>query len=143
MGTLGVLKKVAGTQQRLGIGVNVGGGVDATRRLKAVYGNPIHGPYCPRYRNYVKGVYASQARRPRLPAEDRLQGSGRQVALRPPRLEQPAAAEPGRAGTRRLARQPCSQRHDRTGGHCTRAGHPCMACTEKGYPDSFVPFVVR
>ena len=30
-----------------------------------------------------------------------------------------------------------------TGGHCTRAGHPCMACTEKGYPDSFVPFVVR
>ncbi len=31
-----------------------------TRRIKAVYGNPIHGPYCPRYRNYVKGVYASQ-----------------------------------------------------------------------------------
>jgi hypothetical protein len=29
------------------------------------------------------------------------------------------------------------------GGHCPRAGHPCMACTEKGYPDSFVPFVVR
>ncbi len=27
------------------------------------------------------------------------------------------------------------------GGHCTKAGHPCMACTEKGYPDSFVPFV--
>ncbi len=29
------------------------------------------------------------------------------------------------------------------GSHCTSAGHPCMACTEKGYPDSFVPFVVR
>ena len=27
------------------------------------------------------------------------------------------------------------------GSHCTRAGHPCMGCTEKGYPDMFVPFV--
>ena len=31
----------------------------------------------------------------------------------------------------------------KTGGHCTRAGHPCMACTEKGYPDAFVPFIAR
>jgi Ni,Fe-hydrogenase I small subunit len=29
------------------------------------------------------------------------------------------------------------------GGHCTRAGHPCMGCTEHGYPDAFVPFIVR
>ncbi|MEI8084283.1 MAG: hypothetical protein WCI74_20775, partial [Actinomycetes bacterium] len=26
---------------------------------------------------------------------------------------------------------------------CVSAGHPCMACTEKGYPDAFVPFVTR
>ena len=29
------------------------------------------------------------------------------------------------------------------GTFCVAAGHPCMGCTEKGYPDSFVPFVVR
>lgn len=28
-------------------------------------------------------------------------------------------------------------------GNCTRAGAPCMGCTEPGYPDSFVPFVKR
>ena len=29
------------------------------------------------------------------------------------------------------------------GGNCVAGGHPCMACTEKGYPDAFLPFVVR
>ncbi len=29
------------------------------------------------------------------------------------------------------------------GGNCVAGGHPCMACTEKGYPDAIVPFVVR
>lgn len=28
-------------------------------------------------------------------------------------------------------------------GNCTRAGAPCMGCTEPGYPDAFVPFVKR
>ena len=59
MGTLGVLKASLPIANNA-LGIGVGRGVDATRRIKAVYGNPIHGPYCPRYRNYVKGVYATK-----------------------------------------------------------------------------------
>ena len=29
------------------------------------------------------------------------------------------------------------------GGNCIMGGHPCMGCTEQGYPDQMVPFVVR
>jgi hydrogenase small subunit len=144
VGTLGVLKKVAANANNaLGIGVNVGGGVDATRRIKAVYGNPIHGPYCPRYRNYVKGVYATQPGDPgclqkigcKGPAAKSLcglHGWNNQQPQNPVGWDEGVShANPAPNGT------------TYTGGHCTRAGHPCMACTEKGYPDSFVPFVVR
>jgi hydrogenase small subunit len=144
VGTLGVLKKVAANANNaLGIGVNVGGGVDATRRIKAVYGNPIHGPYCPRYRNYVKGVYASQPGDPgclqkigcKGPAAKSLCGLHGWNNQQP---QNPASYDYGVSQA-----NPAPNGTTMTGGHCTRAGHPCMACTEKGYPDSFVPFVVR
>jgi Ni,Fe-hydrogenase I small subunit len=32
---------------------------------------------------------------------------------------------------------------EKIGSNCITAGHPCMGCTEKGYPDASAPFVVR
>jgi len=143
VGTLGVLVKVpTNANNGLGIGVNAGG-VDSTRRIKAVYGTPIHGPYCPRYRNYVKGVYASQPGDPgclqkigcKGPAAKSLCGIHGWNNQQP---QNPAAWDFGVSQA-----NPAPNGTTMTGGHCTRAGHPCMACTEKGYPDAFVPFIKR
>jgi Ni,Fe-hydrogenase I small subunit len=54
-GTRGILKSITPIPGiNLGIGINNGSlaanGVDNTRRIKAVYGTAVHGPYCPRYR---------------------------------------------------------------------------------------------
>ena len=113
VGTLGVLKKVAANANNaLGIGVNVGGGVDVNRRIKAVYGNPIHGPYCPRYRNYTKGVYATQPGDPGCLQKIGCKGPAAKslCGLHGWNNQQPT--EPGWLGRWRFARQPRSQRHD-------------------------------
>jgi len=34
-------------------------GVDDSRRIKAVYGTSVHGPYCPRYQYFVQGKFAA------------------------------------------------------------------------------------
>jgi len=144
VGTLGVLKKVAANPNNaLGIGVNVGGGVDTTRRIKAVYGNPIHGPYCPRYRNYVKGVYASQPGDPGCLQKIGCKGPAAKslCGLHGWNNQQPTNPAGWDYGVSQA--NPAPNGTTMTGGHCTRAGHPCMACTEKGYPDAFVPFIKR
>jgi hydrogenase small subunit len=120
----------------------VGSAVDSTRRLRYVYGTPIHGPYCDRYGDYTRGFYASKPGDPGCLQMIGCKGPGTTslCGMHGWNGQQPqnptswdyyvGAANPNDAGGQR-------------GGHCTRAGHPCMACTEKGYPDSFVPFVVR
>jgi len=110
--------------------------VDNTRRLKKVYGNPIHGAYCPRYQSYTNGVFAAKPGDPgclpkigcKGPASNSLCGLHGWNNQQP---QNPTAWDYGVSGVNGVK-----------GGHCTTAGHPCMACTEKGYPDSFVPFVV-
>ena len=113
--------------------------LDATRRLKVAYPTAIHGPYCPRFNDWSIGNFAEK------PGDD---GCLQKIGCKGPAVkslcgmhgwnaQQPqndtswefglAAVNPAAGGNR--------------GGHCTRAGHPCMGCTEKGYPDSFVPFV--
>lgn len=117
--------------------------VDGDRRLKAVYGTPIHGPYCPRYRDYVKGIFAAKPGEAgclqkigcKGPATNSLCGVHGWNNQQP---QNPATWDYGVPGVN-LAPNGTT----RTGGHCTTAGHPCMACTEKGYPDSFVPFIAR
>lgn len=116
--------------------------IDGDRRLKMVYGTPIHGPYCPRYRDYVKGIFAAQPGDPgclqkigcKGPATNSLCG------MHGWNNQQPQNPDDWNYGTATVNLAPNGQK---TGGHCTCAGHPCMACTEKGYPDSFVPFIAR
>jgi Ni,Fe-hydrogenase I small subunit len=116
--------------------------IDVDRRLKLVYGTPIHGPYCPRYRDYVKGIFAAK------PGEA---GCLQKIGCKGPAAnslcgmhgwnnQQPQNPDSWNYGTSTVNPAPNGQK---TGGHCTTAGHPCMACTEKGYPDSFVPFIAR
>jgi len=119
--------------------------IDSDRRLKAVYGTPIHGPYCPRYRDYVVGSFAAKPGDPgclqkigcKGPAANSLCGMHGWNGQQP----ENAAALYG-AGKDVSTVNPAPN-GAKTGGHCTRAGHPCMACTEKGYPDAFVPFIAR
>jgi len=142
---LGVLKSISPTANNaLGLEANVGGaGVDVDRRITYVYGVAgVHGMYCPRYGDYVKGKYAAQAGQA---------GCLQKIGCKGPAAfslcgvhgwnnQQPTNPVAWDHGTSHANLSPNGTP---TGGHCTRAGHPCMACTEKGYPDSFVPFVVR
>jgi hydrogenase small subunit len=143
-GTLKVLKRVASNPNNA-LGLGVGSNVDATRRIKAVYGNPVHGPYCPRYRYYVKGQYANQPGDPYCLQKIGCKGPAAKslCGLHGWNNQQPTNAVVGNTFGAVASANPAPNGTTMTGGHCTRAGHPCMACTEKGYPDSFVPFVVR
>ncbi len=106
--------------------------VDTSGRLKAVYPIPVHSAWCPRYQFYKKGQYAAH-----LGDKGCLQKLGcKGIATKSlcgihgwnnQQPENGALSIP-------------SSVTGGYGGHCTAAGHPCMSCTEKGYPDSFVPF---
>jgi hydrogenase small subunit len=149
VGPLGVLKSLSPTPLGTAANGNIGigkttTGFDGTARIKAVYNNPIHGPYCPRYRNFVQGVFAA------VPGDT---GCLQKIGCKGPAAKSLCGVhgwnnqQPSNAGAVGFGTVPNSNLAPDgvtpTGGHCTRAGHPCMACTEQGYPDSFVPFIKR
>lgn len=118
------------------------GGVDSSRRLNAVYGTPLHGPACPRYKDYVAGIFADH------PGEA---GCLQLIGCKAPAVNSLCGLhgwngqQPQNRGKDGVDIDPYGVA-DITpirGGNCIMAGHPCMACTEDGYPDSFVPFVLR
>jgi Ni,Fe-hydrogenase I small subunit len=130
--------------------LKVRGGADAQGRLTAVYGNLLHGKYCPRYHNYAQREFATQPGDPGCLKNIGCKGLSTMSSC-------------GRHGWN--AQQPGNTHHDAPygdlnvavqdlaykttdgtttlGGSCMTAGAPCMGCTEKGYPDAFTPFVVR
>lgn len=120
-------------------GVPLASAIDSTRRLKITYPTAIHGPYCPRFNDWSIGLFAEKPGDPgclqkigcKGPAVKSLCGMHGWNAQQP---HNDTAWEFGLAAANPAA-------NGNRGGHCTRAGHPCMGCTEKGYPDSFVPFV--
>lgn len=111
--------------------------VDKSRRLKAVYGTPLHGPYCTRYQSYLNGVFATVPGDPgclqllgcKGPQTMTLCGPHGWNSIQP---HNDASWDNAIAAT-----------YSGKGANCVAAGSPCMSCTEKGYPDSFLPFVVR
>ena len=136
VGTLGVLKSTGAAPY---ISLNPTA-IDNTRRLKAVYSNTVHGPFCSKFRYYAKGIFADH------PGDH---GCLQKIGCKGPAAhslcathgwnnQQPQNIALGDAVT---TVNPAETGSGHNGGNCTRAGHPCMACTEKGYPDSFVPFV--
>jgi hydrogenase small subunit len=111
--------------------------IDAGRRLKAVYPIPVHSSYCSRYGAYNRGVYAVHPGDAGCLKNLGCKGISTNSLCG---LHGWNNAQPQNVGS--ISAGSASINAGR-GGHCTTAGHPCMACTEKGYPDSFVPFVKR
>ena len=111
--------------------------VDADRRLLAVFGTPLHGPACARYQAFLDGNFAS------APGGD---GCLQLIGCKGPAVNSLCAIhgwngqQPQNAATWDYN---VATTQGKKGGNCIAAGHPCMGCTEKGYPDAFVPFVVR
>lgn len=108
--------------------------LDAGQRIKRVYPGTVHSAFCPRYPDYRKGKYALK------PGEAGcLQKLGCKGIT--------ASSLCGKHGWNNQQPENANDlsylNKSGVGGHCTVSGHPCMACTEKGYPDSFVPFIKR
>lgn len=113
---------------------------DSSRRLKAAYPIPVHSPMCPRYSSYNAGVYALKAGDPGCLQKIGCKGlmTNSLCGLHGWNNQQPQNGKT--LGTSALS---LASLNGGKGGHCTKSGHPCMACTEKGYPDAFVPFVKK
>jgi hydrogenase small subunit len=109
----------------------VASAVDTSGRLKAVYPIPVHSGWCSRYRYYTKGNFAQKPGDPGCLQVLGCKGLGTFSLCGAHGWNNQQPENPGSLASLNSG----------GGGHCTRAGHPCMACTEKGYPDSFVPYV--
>lgn len=133
-GPLGILGSTGGLPK-------IVGGVDDSRRLEAVYGTPLHGPGCARYDDYTKGIFAESPGEPgclqligcKGPSVNSLCGVHGWNGQQPENRQTSASVDA--YGVAEIG--------GKQGGNCIMAGHPCMGCTEVGYPDSFVPFVLR
>ncbi len=110
----------------------VGTTLDVTRRPKKAYPVPVHSAYCPRYPAYAQGVFAAKPGQAGCLQKLGCKGLGTNSLCGVHGWNNQQPQNGATAVTTISAVR---------GGHCTTAGHPCMACTEKGYPDSFVPFV--
>jgi hydrogenase small subunit len=140
-GVLGILNNALGVK----------GGVDSQRRLTAVYGDLLHGKYCPRYPDYAMRRFASEPGE--FVAGSVAGGCMKNIGCK----GLSTMSSCGRHGWN--AQQPLNTNSmnptvealaykstdgtTKIGGCCLTAGAPCMGCTEKGYPDAFTPFVVR
>ncbi len=115
--------------------------LDGGRRLNMVYGSPVHGPACPRYNDYTAGKMALN------PGDsgclELLGCKGKTTnslcSVHGWNSQQPGLRED--AAGNELAWDEDVANTQPYGGFCPAAGHPCMGCTEKGYPDVNVPFV--
>lgn len=149
-GPLQVLKMAGGNA----LAIN-GAAVDSQRRLTAVYGDLLHGKYCPRYKNYAKRIFAATPGDPNFGCLKNIGCKGLSTMSSCGRHgwnnAQPQNAtmnvNASGAGTKTAQVAPLYTVADggttKMGGCCLTAGAPCMGCTEKGYPDAFTPFVVR
>ncbi|MDZ4169496.1 MAG: hypothetical protein U1E26_07560 [Coriobacteriia bacterium] len=106
-------------------------GVDSGRRVKSAYPIPVHSAYCPRYKYYTKGIYASKPGQVGCLQKIGCKGLYTRSLC-------------GVHGWNNMQPQNGAAQTfvgAKGGSHCTSSGHPCMGCTEPGYPDRFVPFV--
>jgi len=113
--------------------------LDAGKRIKKVYPGTVHSAFCPRYPDYKKGKYALKPGQPGCLQKLGCKGitASSLCGKHGWNNQQPENGTTEASGSLSYLNK------SGVGGHCTVSGHPCMACTEKGYPDSFVPFIKR
>lgn len=127
-------------------------GTDGSGRLSNVYSHQLHGRYCPWYANYAQRDFAA------FPGDDGcmkeigckglytmstcgihgwngMQGTNAKLTLE--------SGTPAAGLSPNEAFCGSTPAGEKTSGNCLKAGSPCKGCTEKGYPDRFVPFVIR
>lgn len=125
---------------------------DGQGRAVHIYGHLLHGKYCPRYTFYKQRKYASNPG-----AEGCLKNLGCEgLSTKSPcgrhgwNAQQPqnskfdgTFAEGGNLDVHAVQGTVADGSGDAMGTNCLNAGHPCMGCTETGYPDKFTPFCTR
>lgn len=126
--TLGVLKADASINPAA---------VDSQGRLVAVYGTPLHDAYCPRNQDFLNGVKAT---RPGEKGCLQLIGCAGMSTNSTCGTHGWNNQQPGNVSETKYG---IASINGKKGGSCIAAGAPCMGCTEKGYPDRFVPFIYR
>jgi hydrogenase small subunit len=135
------------------------GNVDGQRRLKAVYGNLLHGKYCPRYNDYAARRFVTKPGE--YVAGSVAGGCLKNIGCKGLSTMSSCGrhgwnnAQPQNEALNAASDSPTHTKNEvpalytstdgvsKIGGCCLTAGAPCMGCTEKGYPDAFTPFVVR
>jgi len=133
-GPLGILHR--GSGGALDVSINASA-VDSQRRLTAVYGQTLHGPFCVRYQDFLDNKFA---------AKSGDAGCLQLIGCKGPQTmtlcgahgwngQQPHNDPSWEYGIQTV--------HGNKGGNCVAGGAPCMGCTEAGYPDAFLPFIVR
>ncbi len=139
-GPLGILERDSAARHRHQVRRH-GRGLDAPSALRVRHADPRS----VLRRATATTLAASLLPSPAIPAVCRRSDARAPARLpvRYARLERPAAPEPDDAGTTTLAPPTRTTPAAPAAVTARAAGHPCMGCTEKGYPDSFVPFVVR
>lgn len=113
--------------------------LDGAQRLNYVYGSSVHGPKCPRYFYYTGGIFAQQPGDPGCLLQLGCKGTTTNSLCsvhgwNNQQVENPDTWDDGVAAI-------TTSFGKKANGFCTAAGHPCMGCTEKGYPDVNLPFV--
>lgn len=144
--------------------------LDVYNRPTAYYGSTIHGGRCPRYQAYCDGEFAEvpgqkpsetllgtrlfKAGSPSVAAGYGVAGTTYSLPLCLNRLGckgfstnsdcafggPRGAGEGSTKGRGWNVSSRDSNSNPTTGNSCINNGHPCMGCTEKGYPDKFSPF---
>ena len=119
---------------------------DKQHRITAVYGTLLHSKYCPRYNSgFAKRIFASMPGEAGCLKNIGCKGlSTRTLCGRHGWNGQQPQNTFGASSPVEGAMYPVSATDtEKIGSNCITAGHPCMGCTEKGYPDASSPFVVR
>ncbi len=139
----GPAKGAAGPLGILNAAGGIVGGVDNQRRLEAVYGQSIHGPACSRYK-YSFSAPGRPALYAQKPGDEGCLAMIGCKGLSTKSLcslhgwngQQPNNDEAWDQGIANL-------NGNIHGGNCITGGHPCMGCTERGFPDAYVPFIAK
>jgi hydrogenase small subunit len=121
---------------------NIPPNLDSQGRPTFFYGNTNHGGRCPRYQAYCDGQFATE------PGEYNSAYPNGMCLVKLGCKGFSTGADCAFGGPGSTAGRGWNKAHGAghtpaviCKGSCINNGHPCMGCTEKGYPDKYSPFL--